>query len=162
MHFLLYLFIYFYTLHPYNLFPIKHHSPHTNAKFPAQRFHRISKPGISWYLYLENYISSFDLLVCRMTSRIRWNTIHTTMSMPRIYVMFTWPIIRKLSRMNISESTQIATITCLTLSPHLSSLWWIWFLSGKNGFFLHLSRWPTTLTTSSSGTSIVVNASTML
>ena len=58
----------------------------------------------------------------RMTSSTRWNTIHTAMSMPRIYVMFTWPIIRKLSRMNISESRQIATITCLTLSPHLSSL----------------------------------------
>lgn len=114
MHFLLYLFIYFYTLHPYNLFPIKHHfHPPTNAKIPAQRFHRISKPGISWYLYLENYISSFDLLVCRMTSRIRWNTIHTTMSIPRIYVMFTSPISATLIRINISESIQIKCIFCI-------------------------------------------------
>ena len=139
MHFLLYLFIYFYTLHPYNLFPIKHHSPHTNAKFPAQRFYRISKPGISWYLYLENYISCFVLLVCRITSRIRWNTIHTTMSMPRIYVMLISPISVTLIRINISESRQMLTITCLTLSPHLSSLWWMWLLSGKNGFCLFLS-----------------------
>lgn len=32
----------------------------------------------------------------------------------------------------------------------------------QDGFFLFLSRWPTTLTTSSSGTSMVVNASTIL
>ena len=49
-------YIFLHILQPYN-FPHEATTPSTpptNAKIPAQRFHRISEPGISCIYYIED------------------------------------------------------------------------------------------------------------
>ena len=59
------------------------------------------------------------------------------------------------------ETSRIVTITIRTRMPVRNSLWWKWFLSGRNGFLRSRRRCSTTRTTSNSGTSTVEKATTM-
>ena len=60
--------------------------------------------------------------------------------------------------MKKAENNKITTMVLCCDMPRLSSLWWIWLLSGKNGLLPILIRWMNTLTTSMQGTNNGPNA----
>ena len=88
---------------------------------------------------LQNFIFGYNYsfllieLILRVSQILA--AVHTVMSANNSTVTSTWHDSRMLHRVNNTDTDTMVIMAARCLMPTASSLWWMWFLSGRNGFF---------------------------